>query len=267
MIWPAYRSHAIIFSMRGLANMFLLWLAPWLGLEPQAAICKLWRALFAATPLLLADLTSVAWSGTRVTRAESTTVRGWPIGRVVQRAFSLFQMNATISAIRGENFENHFRTISVIQLNAFLITLRRKGILDARANMAIYAMLLIFFGGAAYGGTLVWLAQTLISLVVRQAEPSPVQVPNTVRTSVLAIACLSLRVGFNVPKYVVWGCVAGWYSFDPAHWVAWLGVLSIFAGAGCLSWLLCPGITTAGLIRETTTDHPRQRRDYKEHGS
>ena len=163
-------------------------------------------------------------------------------------------MNATIASIRGENFENHFRVLAVIQLNAFLITLRRKGILDARANMVIYGALLIFFGGAVYGGALAWSAQTLIDLIAPQTEPSPVEVPNTVKTSVLSMICLSLRVGLDVPKYVVWGCVAGWYAFDPAHWLACLGVLGIYAGAGYLSWRLCPGITTAGLVRETASD-------------
>ena len=224
MIWPLYRAHAIIFSLRSIANLCIIWAA--VGGANELHVV---RSFINAATLLSADVAiASAPSG------ERRLVRGWPVNRAVQLMFSYMQFVGSSVSLAVPTFNGHFWCLVVIQLNAFLFTIRRKGYLSNRANMWIYGILLSFAGFNQLCSALWWLWMSV-------SRPDASYYNIDVLVSGLAVSALMIRVSLPwIPKYLLWAFVDGWLYRQQMGQATGLPRALLFYGAawGLAAWNL-----------------------------
>jgi hypothetical protein len=134
-IWPQYRLHSIVFASRSLAAMALYWFEQHYNKEP----------MYGANVLIVLATLAAADLSTATQRHPSDTIRGLDIARPTCYCFSMIQFYATASFLFGvRRYTMQFILVFIIQLNAFLMTLRRKNIISHHASMTIYGFMLIF---------------------------------------------------------------------------------------------------------------------------
>jgi len=247
-MWTEYRLQSIIFTLRSLAMMLLIWFEGVTGRAPMQGLNAL--ILFASMAASDASSRSVGLKG------RSRTVRDLDAPHAARLLFSVMQIQTSSALLLGQRrFSMHFIFVLVMQFNAFLMTLRRKKLVPYSAAVALY-------GAMTVGGSAIVLYETSIS------QPGLFIVGN-----VLGNTAAALRIGLCVPKYLLWLVMAivanfarktlppplgvqqlGDQSF--AHWPA-LFVLSNLAIVA-VGWFTRPAArgatkaTTAGAERERT---------------
>lgn len=133
-IWPEYRLHSIVFALRSLSMMLLIWVERFLDLEPQYQL----NGLIVLGTIALADLSTylVGPSG------RSRTIRDVEAPASLRFFFSVMQFHATMGVMLGvRRFSTQFIYVWIIQLNAFLMTLRRKNLAPHSALIWTYGEL------------------------------------------------------------------------------------------------------------------------------
>jgi hypothetical protein len=155
-IWKEYRAHAAIFSMRSLAFIALILAehCPYDGVDGplrgvgDTNISHPWLNPFSRL-LVVEGTMLLAYGVTSSYPAQPTTsIRGaYAQTPVVATALTLFQMGFTAGVLAGlaERSEIAFCWLSLcaMQLNAFNMTLLKKGFLSVRAGRVVYALLLL----------------------------------------------------------------------------------------------------------------------------
>ena len=190
MIWPEYRAHSIIFAGRSILCL-LMW---WFNARFRSRVGRARALVVRPTPDLArfavgAGAMLAAALASRRLPAESTTVRGFRTPRLVQLGFSYFQMLAWHGSLAQHTPARlHLTMLLVVQLNAFLFTLRRKAILPAWANLPIYGFTLVA-GGSAHFADLAHLLRKSPARMVASLTPG---------------VALLLRV-LGLSKYFTWG--------------------------------------------------------------
>lgn len=120
-IWREYRLHSIVFTLRSLAMMLLIWVEGALGLAPN----HLANAL-----ICMAGVAASDWC-TRAVGPEgrSRTVRDLDGPHAMRFGFAAMQIQTTSAVVLGHRrFSMHFIFAFIVQFNAFLMTLRRKNL-------------------------------------------------------------------------------------------------------------------------------------------
>jgi len=180
-IWPEYRLHSIVFACRSLAMMLVIWAEGRFGLEPNHHL----NYLVALGTIAAADLSS--WSVGPAGR--SSTIQDLEAPPAMRYFFSVMQFHATMGVMLGvRRFSTQFIYAWIIQLNAFLMTLRRKNLAPHSALVWTYGAMLVFgFIVCSYE------AHTIGAFVM---------------VNTLANTAAVLRLGGRTPKYLLWSSVA-----------------------------------------------------------
>ena len=178
-MWNEYRLQSIVFTMRSLAMMTLIWSEAVFGLAPNQAL----NAVILFASMAASDLAS--WSVGKEGR--SRTVRDLDAPHATRLLFSIMQIQTSSALLLGQRrFSMHFVFVLVMQFNAFLMTLRRKNLVPYRAAVTLYGAMTVIGSGIV-------LYETSIS------QPGLFLVGN-----VLGNAAAVLRIGFRAPKYPMW---------------------------------------------------------------
>lgn len=178
-MWDEYRLQSIVFTMRSLAMMLLIWVEAFFGMTPNYAL----NALILFASLAASDLSS--WSVGP--QGRSRTVRDLDAPHATRLLFSIMQIQTTSALMLGQRrFSMHFIFVLVMQFNAFLMTLRRKNLVRYWAAVTLYAIMTIV-------GSAIVLYETSIS------QPGLFLVGNA-----LGNLAASLRIGVGAPKYPLW---------------------------------------------------------------
>jgi len=180
-IWPEYRLHSIVFALRSLAMMLVIWVEKAYGLETNHHL----NAAIVLGTLAAADFGS--WSVGP--NGRSSTIQDLEAPPAMRYFFSVMQFHATMGVMLGvRRFSTQLIYVWIIQLNAFLMTLRRKNLAPHQGLVWTYGAMLVFgFVVCSYE------AQTIGAFVM---------------VNTLANTAAVLRLGLRTPKYLLWSGMA-----------------------------------------------------------
>ena len=178
-MWSEYRLQSIIFSVRSLAMMLLIWTEGALGLAPNYAL----NAALAFASMGASDLCS--WSVGA--KGRSRTVRDLDAPHAYRLLFSIMQIQTTSALLLGQRrYSMHFIFVLVMQFNAFLMTLRRKNLVPYKAAVSLYGAMTVVGSATVFYETSV-------------SQPGLFLVGNA-----MGNAAAALRIGARCPKYPLW---------------------------------------------------------------
>lgn len=136
-IWPEYRLHSIVFAVRSLATIALYWYEDRVSTSKQPNYH--WNALLVMLTMAMADLSTLSQ------KSPSKTIRDLSVPLVTSYFFSVCQFYATAGVLMGvRRYTIQFLNVIIVQINPFLMTLRRKNLLSHFWTVAIYGFLLVF---------------------------------------------------------------------------------------------------------------------------
>jgi len=176
-IWPEYRLHSIAFACRSLALMLLVWIEQRFALEPMHALNGV---------IVLATIGAADFGTYIVGEAgRSSTIQDLEAPPAMRFFFSVMQFHATTGCLLGlRRYSNHFIYVWIVQVNAFLMTIRRKNLAPHVALVWTYGFMLVFgFVVCSYE------AQLVSSFLL---------------TNTIANTAAALRLGLRAPKYPMW---------------------------------------------------------------
>ena len=178
-MWSEYRLQSIIFTLRSLAMMLLIWVEGFFGLVPNHAF----NAMILFASMTASDICSRSVGP----KGRSRTVRDLDAPHATRLLFSVMQIQTTSALLLGQRrFSMHFIFVLVMQFNAFLMTLRRKKLVPYRWAVAIYAAMTIIGSATVFYETSV-------------SQPGLFLVGNAMGNTAAA-----LRIGLGAPKYPLW---------------------------------------------------------------
>ena len=138
-IWPEYRYHSLVFSLRSLATILLYWYEQTqlpITEEPYYYV----NVLIVLFTLAGADLSTMS-----AQQYASKSIRNLEISRGARYFFTVCQFYATAGVLFGvRRYTLQFLNVFVVQINPFLFTLRRKNLISHVATLALYGILLLF---------------------------------------------------------------------------------------------------------------------------
>lgn len=178
-IWPEYRIHSLVFASRSLACMLLIWYEQ----KFQPAQPLYWMDLI----IVLATCAAADYGSSLQGKNRSNTVRGTTYTDPYGTWFaSEMQFNLTTCTLIGlRRYTMHLVALCIIQLNSFLMTLRRKNVASHEVLTAGYGVMLI------------------IALWISVAEDDYTDIMLPVGT--IGSVAVILRMGpLHVNKYVLW---------------------------------------------------------------
>lgn len=116
--------------------MALYWYEEYFGIDPP---------MYQASVLIvLATMAAADWA-TASQKHQSKSIRDLDISRVTSYFFSVCQFYATAGVLFGvRRYTIQFLNVFVVQLNPFLMTLRRKNLISHYLTVTIYGCMLIF---------------------------------------------------------------------------------------------------------------------------
>lgn len=182
-MWNEYRLQSIVFTLRSLAMMCVIWVEGFLGLPPNHYLNAM---------ILLASMAASDTSSRSVgAKGRSRTVRDLDASHATRLLFSVMQIQTSSALLLGQRrFSMHFVFVLVMQFNAFLMTLQRKKLVPFQAAVGIYGAMTVI-------GSATVLYETSVS------QPGLFLVGNTLGNTAAA-----LRIGLGAPKYLLWICMA-----------------------------------------------------------
>lgn len=147
-IWPQYRWEALIFCCRCLSLAFIAYRRKYINvnwsLEHDDNYCTILPAsICVSLTMILADLNS-NWYKAHDKLNYSPTIRGLSAPKWLQYLMSGAQFHATVHCLLTSNrLSVQIAALTVVQLSAFGMTLRRKGYITQQLGVALYALVLI----------------------------------------------------------------------------------------------------------------------------
>ncbi|GAX15932.1 hypothetical protein FisN_22Hu218 [Fistulifera solaris] len=202
-IWPQYRFHSLVFSCRGLLCIALnafYYNALKSSQSPLGSSFTLPHGnyLIVIATMIIGDIASNYW-----VQYPSNSIRDLKASPVIKYYFSVMQFLATgVSLVGLRRCSLHYYMVMVVQVTAFLMTLRRKNLVSHETNVILYALLLA--GGFVVGiyETYVWdPAQELLWI-----------------SAFLGMTAAVLRILCGMNKYVIWTMlhIVNCYCFLPS---------------------------------------------------
>lgn len=207
-IWPEYRLHSLVFTCRSLAFLGLLWYKDtfagkesFLGQEERNIyVCNLF--------IVLATMASADWSSRRSAGSTSGFARQLQVPHPVKYIFSVLQIHATTGCLlQKDRYSMHFVFIMIIQVNAFLMTLRRKNLAGHYPLVSVYGIMLTL--GYGIGLHELW----------------RVGVKGTTTTLIVANVATLMRLGPRHAMPPLWGWLQSKYVMWPCMHVLFTSLL------------------------------------------
>ena len=185
MIWPEYRLHSILFALRSMLCMAIVWGEQRTGKHIHTGLNWL---LVAATLLAASKISESFPSGTNV-MGTGGTIRDLEAPAWLKTMFSNMQFHLSAICLVGvSRFSLNFFSVWIIQFTAFLMTLRRKNLAPHRVIVYMYAAML--FSG---------FCTTTYDLIHESCF---------FLCHILGNCAFLLRLGVGWSKYAVWATVS-----------------------------------------------------------
>ena len=189
-IWPQYRWEALLFCTRCLSLSFIAWRRKVNDWKIDDGSCSIIPAAFCVLlTMVLADQSANLYG-----KEKSRTIRDLKAPQWSQYLMSSAQFHATVYCILISNtLSVQIAALTVVQLSAFGMTMRRKGFISQKEGVLLYALVL------------------LVGMVVIFDDLR--------RRSIFNLAlCLGnstavLRMYFRMNKYIMWSGVLAIISF------------------------------------------------------
>ena len=134
-IWPEYRLHALVFLSRSLLICCLIYYEQYFQLPPNYDM----NIVIVFLTLLAADASSMS------VEHRSGSIRDLDTHPAVKYFFSMMQFGATSACLYGNRrYSLQFYACFVVQINPFLMTLRRKNLLSKNVVVTFYGVMLAY---------------------------------------------------------------------------------------------------------------------------
>jgi len=174
-IWPEYRLHSLVFLVRSLAVIGLYWYEETYQRQPNYE----WNLVIVIGAMMAADLSSQMQGS-----YQSNSIRDLEVPVGVKFLFSVAQFFGTANVLFGfRRCTMHMLFAMIVQINAFLMTVRRKNLVSQGFLVTLYGISLL--AGASRCGVDYWnederIFYIICSLVhiavVQRMAPWPVSV-------------------------------------------------------------------------------------------
>lgn len=135
-IWPEYRLHSLVFLCRSLAVMAVFWYEQTYNKAPNYD----WNLAIIIVGMIAADLSSYSQR-----QFSSSTIRDLDTAEWVKFVFSVAQFCGSANILYGmrHRYSMHMLSITVVQCNAFLMTVRRKNLAGHTTLVTLYGLALL----------------------------------------------------------------------------------------------------------------------------
>lgn len=191
-IWPEYRLHSFVFLCRSLAVMALYWYEQTFGVSTPNYDMNL---LIVIVGMMGADYSSYTQQ-----KYQSSTIRDLDTSETVKFLFSVAQFCGTTNILYGLRYRYSFHMLSVIviQCNAFLMTIRRKNLVNQSILVSLYGITLIvsmvvcIYEYYRVDHRIVFVTSTFVHITVIQRMVPTIVFPSSYLASVIS------------NKYTVW---------------------------------------------------------------
>lgn len=196
-IWPEYRLHALVFLSRSLLSCCVYYYEQQYHLPPNYNI----NLVIVILALVAADISSAS------VEHSSGSIRDLDTHPAVKFLFSDMQFKATTIFLCGvRRFSIVFYTAFVVQVNPFLMTLRRKNLLSKNAVLTLYGAMLAF---------------GFVTVAYEYGENAPNPLNSILCQGFIANTASILRLGPRIPiirhiqdnKYLLWIMMAFLYRY------------------------------------------------------
>eukprot|EP00984_Skeletonema_dohrnii_P037447 scaffold39525_cov139-Skeletonema_dohrnii-CCMP3373.AAC.3 len=139
-IWPQYRWEALVFCARCLSLSFIAWRRKMNNWKLEDGSCSIVPAAFCVVfTMILADQIAKSY-GTK----KSRTIRDLKAPQWSQYLMSSAQFHATVHCILiSDTLSVQIAALTVVQLSAFGMTMRRKGFISQKEGVFLYALVLL----------------------------------------------------------------------------------------------------------------------------
>lgn len=218
-IWPEYRNHALVFASRNLAFILLRWYE-----QNNPSMPHMWYmdTMIVVATCAFADLGSYLQK-----EYHSNTVRGATFSDPFEQYFASFmQISLTAFCLVGYGrYTLHLMALFTIQVNAFLMTLRRKNVAPQLVLTGIYTFMLV--------------------LVIAAVGLDDLNIDQLLVAATFAGVAAVLRLGpLHLNKYVLWVglSLAWWYVRTKTdlslynNWFWFCGTFSSTILSSLLAW-------------------------------
>ncbi len=183
-IWPQYRWEALVFCTRCLSLLFIAWRRKANNWKLGDGSCSVMPAAFCVVfTMILADRVAKSY-GTE----KSRTIRDLNAPKWSQYLMSSAQFHATVHCIlTSDALSVQIAALTVVQLSAFGMTMRRKGFISQKEGVLLYALVL------------------LVGMIVIFDDLKRRSIFNL--ALLLGNSTAVLRMYFGVNKYILWSGV------------------------------------------------------------
>jgi hypothetical protein len=187
-IWPEYRLHALVFLSRALLCCSVIYYEQYYHLPPNYDL----NFAIVILTLLAADVSSGS------VQHRSGSIRDLDTHPAVKFFFSWMQFGATSAHLYGaRRFSLLFYMAFIVQVNPFLMTLRRKNLLSKNEVLSLYGAMLLFafivamheYGMNAPNGFNAFLCQGLVANIATVLRLGP---------------CIPILRYIQDNKYILW---------------------------------------------------------------
>ncbi|KAL7528570.1 hypothetical protein ACHAWF_002613 [Thalassiosira exigua] len=142
-IWPQYRHEALVFCLRCLTLAFLALRRKENGWRLEDGSCSVAPAAVCVAATMMAADRTAQWYRSQPGTEGSRTIRDLTAPRWAQYMMSSAQFHATTHCLlTSDRLSVQIAALTVVQLSAFGMTLRRKGFISQREGVLLYALVL-----------------------------------------------------------------------------------------------------------------------------
>lgn len=143
-IWPQYRWEALVFCFRCISLAFIAWRRKLHGWTLEDGSCTILPAAFCVgLTMILADQIA-KWFRSNMGMKGSRTIRDLTAPRWAQYFMSSAQFHATVHCLlTSDRLSVQIAALTVVQLSAFGMTLRRKGFISQKEGVVLYSLVLV----------------------------------------------------------------------------------------------------------------------------
>ncbi len=182
-IWPQYRWEALVFCIRCLCLAFIAWRRKLSDEWTRENYSIMPAAVCVILTMLAADKIAISYGS-----QGSRTIRDLTAPKQAQYLMSSAQFHATVHCLlTSDKLKVQIAALTVVQMSAFGMTLRRKGYISQKEGVCLYAFVLIV---------------GMMVIVNDLRERSLCNLASSVGN-----AAAILRMYFGMNKYAMWSAV------------------------------------------------------------
>lgn len=224
-IWPQYRWEALIFCCRCISLSFIAWrrkIHNWTLQEDGSCKSILPAAFCVGLTMILADANSHWYKSHDKGSNYSRTIRDLSAPKWAQYLMSSAQFHASIHCLlTSDRLSVQIAALTVVQVSAFGMTLRRKGFISQKEGVVLYALVLVVGMVVIFDDLL---RRSLFNLAICFGNLAAV-----------------LRMYFGINKYKIWTSIAIILTYLLQQDMLSDNAIPLSASMNILSWIILLG--------------------------